>query len=261
VFVVIVALAAASLFVGAAGVASAHQFVAFGHTPISGTAGEEVSIPVDLHRTDLATLQVIGPDGFQLTVDLVDGDTDGQLTVVLDTAAVGRGDAAAGISVDSGRAVDPEVTGAPGRPLAPGQYDLGLTSPRGVGQQTNLTLQRATATATPDATTATPDATTATTNATTATADETGDTTPDTAASASGTETQNDAGSASESTGVGAAGDGSAATSRAGESSAGSRAPLPLLLLALFGPGTPILALAAVSRAVGRSESRVSTDD
>ncbi|MFB6177190.1 MAG: hypothetical protein ABEI99_08640, partial [Halobaculum sp.] len=87
---------------------------------------------MNFHNTDIAVLQLAGPSGFVLTLELVDSDRDERLTVVLDLDAVARGDLAGGVTVEGGEPADRRVENASGT-FPAGTYNLTLSTPNGVG--------------------------------------------------------------------------------------------------------------------------------
>lgn len=217
----ILALAVCCLLTLGVGVAAAHQFVTFGQRPVTADSDGTARVPVNVHETDIAVLRLATDSGLTLTVELVDGDRDGRLTVVLDLAAVARDDLDAGVTVESGEAVSRRVGGATGE-FPTGRHNLTLSTPNGVGDETTLVVSE-TAAVTPTATATAPP---------TATADETG-----AAATATATERTVSGG----------------ATTTAAESGARgvARASFPAFLLALFGPAVPVLLLAVAARVFG----------
>ncbi len=228
-------LAVVCLLTLGVGVAAAHQFVTFAQRPVAADSDGTARVPVDFHNTDIAVLRLTTESGFGLAVEVVDADRDEQATVLLDLVAVARGDLAAGVTVESGEIESHRVENTTDS-FPAGSYNLTLSTPNGVGDETELLVPESaavTAASTTDATgsaatqTATAaagvDATTTATNATaTATAD-------DRSSSGSGT-----AAIGSERGGRGP-----------------SSASFPTFLLALFGPSVPVVVLAVASRAVG----------
>ncbi|MEZ3115751.1 hypothetical protein RYH80_07450 [Halobaculum sp. MBLA0147] len=124
------------------GVAGAHQFVAFQSPPAPTTSGDAVAVDANLHRVDAATLRVAGPEAFELVVRFAD-DEDGRVRLRLDTAAVADGRDTPPVTAESGRVTGVETTAAPDGPLPPGEYDLSLSIPRGVGDRVTLAVRAA----------------------------------------------------------------------------------------------------------------------
>lgn len=133
--VVVAAIAVAAVVGGlvaaSAGVA-AHQFVSFDRAPLTGTAGEPVEVPINLHRTDRVTVTADGPAGGFTAVVVDDGDE--RATLVVDPS--GDNGSSVAVGAESGSA---ELTDADG-PLGPGEYELSLSVRRGLGDTTTLTL-------------------------------------------------------------------------------------------------------------------------
>lgn len=219
------------------GVAGAHQFVAFQSPPAPTTSGDAVAVDANLHRVDAATLRVAGPEAFALVVRFAD-DGDGRVRLRLDTAAVADGRDTPPVTAESGRVTGVETTAAPDGPLPPGEYDLSLSIPRGVGDRVTLTVRAAPTDA------GTVDAKTGTETQVATTPPPSDDTLTRSATPTVSAVSDGNRGSATSDARGGAARSGESQATEAGVS-------LPLVLLALLAPGAVVAALAVASRVVG----------
>lgn len=125
------ALALACLLAGAVGVAAAHPIVLLEDRSPSAVSGDAVDVPLVFHDVDRATLTVRDGTGFELVATVVDSDGDGSVTVVLDTAAAGEGNADAALSSESGDVRDASVEGPTGDALPPREYTVTVVPPGG----------------------------------------------------------------------------------------------------------------------------------
>lgn len=186
---------------------AAHQFVSFDRAPVAGTAGETVEVPINLHRVDRTTVRLSGPD-VDVSV-VVRDDGDGRVTLLLETTppdAAGRLE----LRAVGGRVAATETDTR----LRPGNYTVALSVPRGVGDETTLTIRA------PGST--------------------------DGAGSAAMTET---AGATSPGTERPSGGVTTPPAAAVADGDTPGTSPA-LLLAALFGPAVPVVALAVLSRAV-----------
>ncbi|QLG60631.1 DUF7827 domain-containing protein [Halorarum salinum] len=204
------ALAVACLLAGAVGVAAAHPIVLLEDRSLEAESGGTVEVPLAFHDVDRATLTVSDGDGFELAATVVDSDRDGSVTVALDTAAVGRGNATAALSAEGGAVRNATVEDPAGGALPPGEYTVTVAPPNGGRDEGTLRVTSV---------------------------ERTGASAGSTSSDEGPTET---ATTAPASTGTSAAADGP------------DWLPWPPnLLLALFGPAVPVVALAGASRLGG----------
>lgn len=116
----------------AVGSAAAHQFVVFGERSVQAVDGEQVTIPVEFHETDAATLRVEGV----FAVELRDTDGDGAVRVRLDLSALPDGLASEVVTVESGTGENPRTNSSAS--FGPGNYTLSVAPPAGTGDETRL---------------------------------------------------------------------------------------------------------------------------
>lgn len=224
---IVLTLAVVCLLTLGVGVAAAHQFVTFAQRPVTADSDGTARVPVNFHNTDITVLRLTSESGVELTVELVDADRDEQATVIFDLVAVARGSLDAGVTVESGEIESRQVENTTDS-FPAGSYNLTLSTPNGVGDETELLVSESAA-VTPAAT-----ATDATESATTQTATATAQTAKSTTQTANPTTQTATAAATSERDGRGS-----------------FPAAFPTFLLALFGPSVPVVMLAVASRAVG----------
>lgn len=206
------AVAVAFLLAAGAGVAAAHPIVILEDRSLSVESGGSVEIPLRFHDADRATLTVTGEDGVELEATVVDADRDGSVTVTLDAAATGTGNATGALSASDDTVRNVTIRGVSGDRLNRGEYTVTVEPPNGGRDEGTLRITPGESTATP----LEPESTGGTQDGGTGAA-----ATPATAATAT-------------------------------PPSAGFGLPWPpVVLLALFGPAVPVVLFAGASRLGG----------
>ncbi|QLG28508.1 hypothetical protein HUG10_13520 [Halorarum halophilum] len=203
------AIAVVLLLASSAGIAAAHPIVVLEDRSPSVESGGRVEIPLRFHDTDRATLTVAGGDGVELEATVVDADGDGSMTVTLDTAAVRSGNTTGALSAPGDAVRNVTIRGVSGDRLNQGEYAVTVEPPGGGRDEGTLTI-------TPGESTATPSG----------------------AGAPGGTPDD----------GIGTAKTSNSSTTTPA-TSPGYRLPWPpVVLLALFGPAVPVVALVVASR-------------
>lgn len=248
----VLTLAVVCLLTLGVGVAAAHQFVTFAQRPVTADSDGTARVPVDFHNTDIAVLRLTAESGFELAVEIVDADRDEQATVILDLVAVARGDLATGVTIESGEVESQRVENSTGS-FPAGSYGLILSTPNGVGDETELLVPESAAVTAASTTDATESAATQTATATAGTNATATAETDATAAATTGTATTAGADTTATATADerNSSGSGTAAIGSERDGGGPFSASFPTFLLALFGPSLPVVVLAVASRAVG----------
>ncbi|WP_254543908.1 DUF7282 domain-containing protein [Halomarina pelagica] len=112
----------------------------FNSSVVRETRGDVAEIVVDLKNTDTAYV-TIGTDdvNYKSTVEVVDGDDDGQVTLLLNTYATDDGFQAYSVADGDDDVINVSAASTPaGRPLASTDYDLSLSLDAAGNQETDV---------------------------------------------------------------------------------------------------------------------------